>query len=87
MLAISRVIVFARDLKRLAVFYGDVLGLQPLATTESGWREFDAGGCRIALHREAARRKPRVRPRSSFIARTWPAFVRRSTRGEQSSAR
>jgi extradiol dioxygenase family protein len=43
--------VFAKDLKRMAEFYHEALGL-PLVPGASapGWVELDAGGVRLALH-------------------------------------
>ncbi|NJK45960.1 MAG: hypothetical protein HC933_18380 [Pleurocapsa sp. SU_196_0] len=51
-LELRRIIVFARDLNSLAVFYRDVLGLRELVTPDDSrtWREFAAGACSIALH-------------------------------------
>jgi predicted enzyme related to lactoylglutathione lyase len=51
MLKVSRIILFANDLPRLASFYEDVLGLDVIVSDDPGWREFDAGGIRIALHK------------------------------------
>jgi catechol 2,3-dioxygenase-like lactoylglutathione lyase family enzyme len=47
--ALRRVILFTADLAGMSDFYQNVLGLA-LLNSEAGWREFDAGGCRIALH-------------------------------------
>lgn len=51
-LELSRVIVFATDLKALGAFYRDVLGLTPKPTPDDPrtWLEFHAGACSIALH-------------------------------------
>jgi len=46
---IARVILFSGQLDAMSKFYGEVLGLKQV-TNEKGWREFDAGGARIALH-------------------------------------
>jgi catechol 2,3-dioxygenase-like lactoylglutathione lyase family enzyme len=45
----ARVILFTRQIDVLSAFYGEVLGL-PQVTNEKDWREFDAGGIRLALH-------------------------------------
>ena len=45
----ARVILFTGRMDEMSRFYGDVLGLKQV-TNEKGWREFDAGGARIALH-------------------------------------
>lgn len=45
----ARVILFTGQIDAMSKFYGEVLGLQQV-TNEKGWREFAAGGARIALH-------------------------------------
>ncbi len=51
-LELSRIIVFAADLKSLGAFYRDVLGLpeKPTSDDPRTWLEFHAGACSIALH-------------------------------------
>jgi hypothetical protein len=44
-----RVILFTPQIDAMTVFYRDVIGL-PQVTNEKSWREFDAGGTRVALH-------------------------------------
>jgi len=46
---IARVILFTSQIDAMSRFYGEVLGLKQV-TKEKGWREFAAGGARIALH-------------------------------------
>ncbi len=45
----ARVILFTGQMDAMCRFYGEVLGLKQI-TVEKGWREFAAGGARIALH-------------------------------------
>ena len=45
----ARVILFTGQIDEMSRFYGEVLGLKQI-TNEKGWREFAAGGARIALH-------------------------------------
>ena len=45
----ARVILFTSQMDAMSRFYGEVLGLKQV-TNEKGWREFAAGGARIALH-------------------------------------
>ena len=45
----ARVILFTGQIDAMSEFYGKVLGLKQV-TNEKGWREFAAGGARIALH-------------------------------------
>src|SRR3984885_5270456 len=46
---LARVILFTARIDAMSKFYGDVLGLKRV-TNEPKWREFAAGGARIALH-------------------------------------
>ena len=48
-MSVARVIFFTRQMEPMTVFYRDVLGLKQV-TEEPGWREFDAGTIRVALH-------------------------------------
>jgi predicted enzyme related to lactoylglutathione lyase len=51
---LARVILFTSNMAKMTAFYGDVLGLKPKidpAYEPSEWIEFEAGGCRIALHK------------------------------------
>lgn len=45
----ARVILFTAQIDAMSRFYGEVLALKKL-TDEKGWKEFAAGGVRIALH-------------------------------------
>jgi catechol 2,3-dioxygenase-like lactoylglutathione lyase family enzyme len=49
---LQRVIVFAKDIKKLTAFYRDLLGLEPKLTPDDPrtWLEFEAGSSSIALH-------------------------------------
>ena len=48
---LHRVMLFVKDLDRMAAFYRDVLGLQPVAETRlDDWVEFSGNGSRLALH-------------------------------------
>ncbi len=46
---LARVILFTAQIDAMSKFYGEVLGLRRV-TNEKMWREFAAGGARIALH-------------------------------------
>lgn len=56
-LDLQRIVLFVSDMEKEAAFYRDKLGL-PVSEEREGWIEFDAGACRIALHR--GKRKPRL---------------------------
>jgi hypothetical protein len=45
----ARVILFTAQIDAMSRYYGEVLGLKRV-TDEKGWKEFAAGGTRIALH-------------------------------------
>ena len=77
-LRIKRVILFGRHIPSLVCFYRDVLGL-PLLTDESddGWAEFDAGGCRLALHRGRPAKGAKVVFWSKSVARDRDRLVQR----------
>jgi predicted enzyme related to lactoylglutathione lyase len=62
MLTMRRVVLFTGNMPRLTAFYRDVIGL-PLRLDDPGYKEFDAGGCRIALHNgtsEVGTRPPKI---------------------------
>jgi catechol 2,3-dioxygenase-like lactoylglutathione lyase family enzyme len=46
---LARVILFTGKMDAMVRFYRDVMGLK-CVTDEKGWKEFAAGGARIALH-------------------------------------
>ena len=48
-LSLRRIILFTKHMPGMVSFYRDVLGLK-LRKDEPGWKEFDAGGCVVALH-------------------------------------
>ncbi len=48
---LNRAIIFVKDLNRMAEFYGQALGLKPVAETRmENWVEFEAGAAKFALH-------------------------------------
>ncbi len=52
---LSRVIIFTRDVKRLADFYTSHFDLQPIGEAEDGWIELNAGGCNLAFHKTSVK--------------------------------
>jgi predicted enzyme related to lactoylglutathione lyase len=88
-LALKRIVLFTPDMKRLTKFYGDVLGLR-LKIDEPNYKEFDAGGCGIALHNGASRvgaRPPKLSFSTEDIAATRAALIARGAKlGELKSA-
>jgi predicted enzyme related to lactoylglutathione lyase len=55
-LPIARIILYVRDLEKVAAFYRKHFGLKPLGEADAGWLEIGSpnGGCSIALHQAAA---------------------------------
>jgi len=81
-LELRRIILFTSNLKAMSAFYGEALAL-PLVTDEDGFKEFDAGGCRIALHNGASEigaRPPKLVFYSDDIPATREALVARGVK-------
>ena len=62
----ARVILFTSQMEAMSDFYGKVLGLRQVAD-EKGFREFAAGGTRIALH-SGPSSPGRKGPKIAFLA-------------------
>jgi catechol 2,3-dioxygenase-like lactoylglutathione lyase family enzyme len=78
----ARVILFTGQLEAMSTFYGEVLGLKQV-TTEKGWREFAAGGARIALHSGPAspgRKGPKIVFHAKDVAALRERLVARGAR-------
>ncbi len=60
-LALTR-ILFTQNMAAMLAFYRDVLGLA-LLIDEPGFKEFDTGGCRLALHHGSSRRRATAKAR------------------------
>jgi catechol 2,3-dioxygenase-like lactoylglutathione lyase family enzyme len=58
-LPIARVILYVRDIEKVAAFYLKHFGLKPLPGAQDGWLEIGSpnGTCSIALHQAAASQK------------------------------
>ena len=50
---ITRIVLYVKNVDKVAEFYRRVFELKIIGTPEKGWIEFDAGGCNIALHQAA----------------------------------
>ena len=78
----ARVILFTGQIDVMTKFYGDVLGLK-LVTNEKGWKEFAAGGARIALHSGPAspgRKGPKIVFYANDVAALREKLVARGAR-------
>ncbi len=61
-------------------FYGEVVGLEPVAGGNAEWREFSAGGCNISLHRgkpNAGTRGPKIVFHTADVAGVRTALIKR----------
>jgi catechol 2,3-dioxygenase-like lactoylglutathione lyase family enzyme len=65
--AISGITLFTSEMEKMAAFYRDVLGLKLIEDTP-GWKRFDAGTCRLALHKGKSRVGARA-PKIGFYAK------------------
>jgi catechol-2,3-dioxygenase len=78
----ARVILFTGQMDKMNKFYGEVLGLNQI-TNEKGWREFAAGGARIALHSgpsSPGRKGPKIVFHAKDVAALRETLVARSAR-------
>jgi catechol 2,3-dioxygenase-like lactoylglutathione lyase family enzyme len=58
-LPLARIILYVRDIEKVAAFYRKHFGLKPFGAAEDGWLEIGSpnGSCSIALHQAAASQK------------------------------
>ena len=78
----ARVILFTGQIDAMSRFYGEVLGLE-LVATEKGWREFAAGGATVALHSGPAspgRKGPKIVFHATDVAALRETLVARGAR-------
>ncbi len=57
--AITRIILYVRNIPKVAEFYQRHFAMKPLPSEAKGWMELtsDGGGCNIALHQAAVTQK------------------------------
>jgi catechol 2,3-dioxygenase-like lactoylglutathione lyase family enzyme len=78
----ARVILFTNQMDAMSEFYGRAPGLK-LVTEEKGWREFAAGGARIALHSgppSPGRKGPKIVFHAEDVAATRETLAARGAR-------
>ena len=78
----ARVILFTGQMDAMSRFYAEVLGLRQV-TEEKGWREFAAGGARIALHSgpsSPGRKGPKIVFHAKDVAGVREKLVARGAR-------
>ena len=73
---VARIILYVRDIPKVAAFYQQHFGLEPLPGAEEGWLELGAsnGGCSIALHQASASQKRGAEIKISFGVRNVREF-------------
>src|SRR5580658_8995446 len=79
---VARVILFTGQIDKMSKFYGEVLGLNQV-TSEKGWREFAAGGARIALHSgpsSPGRKGPKIVFQAADVAARRETLVARGAK-------
>ena len=76
-LTISRVILYVRDMPKVAAFYERHFGLRALAGEKKDWLELssESGGCTIALHQAAILQKSGAAMKLVFAVRDVRDFV------------
>ena len=73
---VARVILYVRDIPKVAAFYAKYFGFRPLDGVEEGWLELASpeGGCNIALHQAAVSQKRGSAIKLAFAVRDVRAF-------------
>jgi predicted enzyme related to lactoylglutathione lyase len=76
---ITRVILYVRNIPKVAAFYQRFFGMTPLPGATQGWLELasPSGGCTIALHQAAKTQKAGAAIKVVFAVEDVPAFVKR----------
>src|SRR3984957_910227 len=78
----ARVILFTGQIDKMSKCYGEVLAIKQVSS-EKGWREFAAGGARIALHSGPAspgRKGPKIVFFAEDVAALRETLVARGAR-------
>jgi predicted enzyme related to lactoylglutathione lyase len=76
-LPVSRVILYVKDLPKVAAFYQTFFGMQPLPDSTDGWLQLvsPSGGCEIALHQAAKSQKSGAAMKLVFATKNVEDFV------------
>jgi predicted enzyme related to lactoylglutathione lyase len=79
---LNAVILYVRDIPKVAQFYQQHFGYEALPSTEPGWLQLKspAGGCMINLHQAAKAQKRGSEIKLSFAVRDVAAFRTRALR-------
>lgn len=75
---IARVILYVRDIEKVAAFYERFFGMKPLPGATDGWLELASplGGCTIALHQAAKSQKSGAAMKLVFAVADVEEFIR-----------
>lgn len=73
---ITRIILYVKNIPKVAVFYEKYFGLSPLPGASTGWVELagPSGGCTIALHQAAKAQKSGAAMKIVFAVSDVSAF-------------
>jgi predicted enzyme related to lactoylglutathione lyase len=74
--SLSRVILYVKDIPRVAAFYEAFFGMKRIAPAETGWLELESptGGCLIALHQASKAQKSGAAVKLVFGVQDVQAF-------------
>jgi predicted enzyme related to lactoylglutathione lyase len=74
----KRIVVFVRDVPKVAQFYREVLGLSPKICPDDpkDWQEFEAGAISLALHQAGAPKPRRISTKIVFYSKDVAATKR-----------
>ena len=75
--SIARVILYVKDIPKVAAFYERFFAMKPMPGATSGWLELScpSGSCTIALHQAAKSQKSGAAMKLVFAVRDLQAFV------------
>jgi predicted enzyme related to lactoylglutathione lyase len=79
---VARVILYVKDIPKVAAFYDRFFGMQSLTGPTVGWQELasPSGGCTIALHQAAKSQKSGAAVKIVFAVKDVEAFVQECAR-------
>ncbi len=74
---IARIILYVKDIPKVAAFYQRHFGMVPLAGQTAGWLELSApgGGCNLALHQAARTQRSGAAVKIVFAVRDVSGFA------------
>jgi predicted enzyme related to lactoylglutathione lyase len=73
--AIVRIVLYVKDIPKVAHFYERYFGMSPMPSVEKGWLELKDGGCDIALHQASSAQKSGAAMKIVFGVRDVRGFM------------